>query len=57
MNQPPEHDEGDLEQYAGEVIVDPWLDPEKKNWPMNEEVDDDGLGSGGTSERSAGSAE
>lgn len=35
----------DLEQYAGEVIPDPWSDPEQTDWPMNEEVaDGDGLG-------------
>jgi hypothetical protein len=34
----------DLEQYAGEVIPDPWLDPEQTDWPMNEEVaDGDGV--------------
>jgi hypothetical protein len=40
-----EHDPGDLEQYAGEEIPDPWSDPEQADWPNEEEVDDEhGMG-------------
>jgi hypothetical protein len=54
VNQPVEHDEGDLEQYAGRIIPDPWLDPGQDDWPMNVEEVDDGLGSGSVSGRSEG---
>lgn len=35
------HDPGDLEQYAGEEIPDPWDDEAQTDWP-NEEVTTDG---------------
>jgi hypothetical protein len=32
----------DHEKYAGEVILDPWEDPEQTDWPMNPEGGADG---------------
>jgi hypothetical protein len=35
----------DLEQYAGEVIKDPWEDPEQDDWKMNPEGGPNGMDS------------